>query len=94
LDVSIGGAFLFVNFLIIQEVLMVEENKFNGLLTFEELAERLKVSKQFLYNLSSPRNPAYRRIPSIKVGKLRRFNYKTVIEYFQNQGEIRSNRKI
>jgi excisionase family DNA binding protein len=55
------------------------------LISVKELAERLEVSSQFIYNISSPRMPSHRRLPSIKIGRLRRFNYADVVEYFKRQ---------
>jgi excisionase family DNA binding protein len=53
------------------------------LLTAEELAERLKVSKQWIYNLSNPKLPIGIRLPSKKVGRLRRYYYNEVLRYFE-----------
>jgi len=55
------------------------------LLTAEELAERLRVSKQFVYNLASLKIPRSQRLPSIKLGRLRRFLFEDVLEYFQDR---------
>ena len=56
------------------------------LYTAEEIAQLLRVSKQFIYNLSNMRLPAHRRLPSIKIGRLLRFQYNDVLSYFENQG--------
>ena len=53
--------------------------------TAEEIARKFKVSKQFIYNLSSPKVPFVNRIPSTKVGRLRRFKLDDVIEYFEDR---------
>ena len=57
----------------------------DSLCTAEEIARLLKVSKQFVYNLSNPHIPMSRRLPSVKIGRLRRFRYKDVLEYFTDR---------
>jgi len=54
------------------------------LYTAEELAHILKVSKQFIYNLSTPKLPQSQRLPSLKIGRLRRFKYEEVLKYFNS----------
>ena len=57
----------------------------DSLCTAEEIAQILKVSKQFVYNLSNPKVPMSRRLPSVRVGRLRRFRLAEVLEYFNNR---------
>ena len=55
------------------------------LYTAEEMAQVLKVSKQLLYNLSNPKLPLSQRLPSIRIGRLRRFRYDAVLQYFEDR---------
>ena len=57
----------------------------NTLFTAREIAERLKVTPQFIYNLSNSRLPVSQRLPSIKVGRLRRFRFDEVVRYFEDR---------
>jgi len=57
------------------------------LLTAKQLAERLQVSTQFIHNLSSPRTPESRRLPSKKIGRLRRYEFLRVLEFFERMAE-------
>jgi len=50
------------------------------LLTVKEAAEMLKVKPSFLYESSRPGN---NRIPSIKVGRYRRFRWSDLLAHFQ-----------
>jgi excisionase family DNA binding protein len=52
------------------------------LLTAGEVAEKLRVSRQFIYNLSRPTIPRGQRLPSVKIGRLRRFFFDSVLQYF------------
>ncbi len=53
--------------------------------TAEEIAKILKVSKQWIYNLSNSKIPIASRLPSTKIGRLKRFKIEDVIVYFENQ---------
>jgi excisionase family DNA binding protein len=55
------------------------------LYTVQEIAARLKVTPQFIYNLSSVKLPPAQRLPSIRVGRLRRFRFEEVIQYFEDR---------
>jgi len=55
------------------------------LYTAHEIAERLKVTPQFIYNLSNSRLPVSQRLPSIRIGRLRRFRFEDVVRYFEDR---------
>ena len=55
------------------------------LLTADEIARLLKVSTQLIYNLSSLKLPVSQRLPSLKIGRLRRFKYEEVLQYFEDR---------
>jgi len=59
-----------------------KEQKFQAepLLNIKEAAELLKVNPSFLYELARPGNP---KLPSIKVGRYRRFRWTDLIGYFE-----------
>ncbi len=57
----------------------------NELFTLEEMAERLKVKKSWLYSRTRQTGPG--TIPRIKVGKYIRFDYQAVMDWLREQNE-------
>ena len=55
--------------------------------TAEEIAKILKVSKQWIYNLSNSKLPITNRLPCKKIGRLKRFNIENVLTYFEDHAE-------
>ena len=55
----------------------------HDLLTIDELADRLRVQKSWLY--SRTRQTGSDAIPRIKVGKYLRFDFETVMEWLKKQ---------
>ncbi len=55
--------------------------------TAEEIAKILKVSKQWIYNLSNSKLPITNRLPCKKIGRLKRFNIEDVLTYFEDHGD-------
>ncbi len=55
--------------------------------TAEEIAKILKVSKQWIYNLSNSKLPITNRLPCKKIGRLKRFNLEDVLTYFEDHGD-------
>ena len=53
--------------------------------TAEEIAKILKVSKQWIYNLSNSKLPITNRLPYKRIGKLKRFKIEDVLEYFEHR---------
>ena len=53
--------------------------------TAEEIAQILKVSKQFIYNISNSKLPITNRLQCKKIGRLKRFKMEDVFEYFENR---------
>ena len=53
--------------------------------TAEEIAKILKVSKQFIYNLSNQKVPITNRLPCKRISRLKRFKIEDVLEYFENR---------
>ena len=53
--------------------------------TAEEIAQILKVSKQFIYNISNSKLPITVRLPYKRIGRLKRFKIDDVLEYFENR---------
>ena len=58
--------------------------------TAEELSQLLKVSKQFIYNCASSKLPVSQRLPSIKIGRLKRFRLDEVLKYFEDHAQVLS----
>ncbi len=52
--------------------------------TAEEIAKILKVSKQWIYNLSNSKLPITNRLPYKRIGRLKRFNIDDVLVYFED----------
>jgi predicted DNA-binding transcriptional regulator AlpA len=63
----------------------MHENTFSpaDILTPRELAARLKVSNNWVYNNMRPRRP--RPLPVIKMGRLLRFHWPTIVAWLQSQ---------
>jgi len=55
--------------------------------TAEEIAKILKVSKQWIYNLSNPRVPITKRLPYKKIGRLKRFKIEDVLFFFSHHNQ-------
>jgi excisionase family DNA binding protein len=55
---------------------------FTELITVDELAERLKVPKSWVYSKTREKGPD--AMPRIKTGKYIRFNYEAVLRYLEN----------
>ena len=53
--------------------------------TAEEIAKILKVSKQWIYNLSNSKLPITTRLPYKRIGRLKRFKIDDVLTYFENR---------
>jgi excisionase family DNA binding protein len=60
----------------------------NNFLTVEELAERLKVQKSWIYSRTRETGPG--SMPRLKVGKYLRFNYQEVLDWLRKQNEADS----
>ena len=58
-------------------------NHFQNLLTVEELADRWKVKKSWVYGQT--RQTGRNAIPRIRVGKYLRFNYQAVCDWLEKQ---------
>lgn len=54
------------------------------LITVDELAEKLKVDKSWIYRRTRERGPG--TLPRLKVGKLYRFNFRNVMAWLE-QGQ-------
>jgi excisionase family DNA binding protein len=54
-------------------------------LTVDELAERLKVHKSWLYARTRERGP--NTIPRVRVGKYIRFNFDEVVQWIKSKNE-------
>ena len=57
-------------------------------LTIDELADRLKVQKSWLYARTRETEPG--TMPRLKVGKYLRFDYQAVMEWLRRQNEAES----
>ena len=55
------------------------------LLTVQELAEKLKVKKSWVYSRTRKKGPGC--MPTVPVGKYRRFRLADVLAWLENQGE-------
>ena len=55
----------------------------NDFLTIDELADRLKVQKSWVY--SRTRETGAAAMPRIRVGKYLRFDYRAVMEWLRSQ---------
>jgi len=60
----------------------------HNFLTVEELAEKLKVQKSWLY--SRTRETGQGTMPRLKVGKYLRFDYQAVMDWLRKQNEADS----
>ena len=54
-------------------------------LTVDELADRLKVQKSWLYSRTRETGPG--SMPRLKVGKYLRFEYQAVVDWLRKQNE-------
>ena len=59
-----------------------------GLLTIDELADRLKVQKSWVY--SRTRETGAAAMPRIRVGKYLRFDFQAVMEWLRRQNVAES----
>ena len=53
--------------------------------TAAEISKILKVSKQYIYNISNSKLPITNRLPYKRIGRLKRFKIEDVLEYFENR---------
>lgn len=60
----------------------------SNLLTIDELADRLKVQKSWLYSRTRETGPG--TIPRLKLGKYLRFDYQAVMDWLRKQNEADS----
>ena len=72
------------NFAALQRYRMTDDIKFY---TAEEIAKILKVSKQWIYNLSNSKLNITKRLPYKKFGRLKRFNIEDVLTYFEDHSD-------
>ena len=60
----------------------------NNFLTIEELANRLKVRKSWLYSRTRETGPG--TMPKLRLGKYLRFDYQAVMDWLRKQNEADS----
>ena len=58
----------------------------NDFLTIDELADRLKVQKSWIYSRTRETGPG--TMPKLKVGKYLRFDYEVVMDWLKKQNEV------
>lgn len=61
-----------------------------NLLTIQDLSERLRVRKSWIYARTMPRGASKDRIPSIRLGKYLRFDPEKVEEWIANHSKYGS----
>jgi excisionase family DNA binding protein len=64
------------------------ERELHELLTVDEVAALLKVSRSWVYEHTRARMPRTGRLPFIKMGKYVRFQAKAVVEFLTKQSRI------
>ena len=60
----------------------------HNFLTIDELADRLKVQKSWIYSRTRETGPG--TMPRLKVGKYLRFEYQAVMDWLRKQNEADS----
>ena len=67
----------------------LDDGDLHELLTVEDVAALLKVSRSWIYEHTRSRSPARtERLPYIKIGKYKRFDPRSVHEFLQRRSKI------